>query len=255
MGVGSTNPFRIIGSDSKQYIMKGINESVPTGKALFNELFAANFANLLNLNTPLAKIGELSQELIDKTDLKKYGFKPGPCFLSTYLEGTTLRINRIVARHVSNIDIIPNLILFDSILMNSDRDGNEGNWFFDKKTTELVVIDHTNIFRVAQIWDINTLKQDETLPPLVLDEIKFGENYHTLVQTYKKKYPQVHHPFAPIVRTIRELSDVDLKSCLNNVPVQWGINEEEQKAALEFVRFQIRHIDDIIQELEKDFKF
>lgn len=34
-----------------------------------------------------------------------------------------------------------------------------------------------------------------------------------------------------------------------------GISEDEKDAALDFVCFQIDHIDDIIQELEKDFKF
>lgn len=70
MGVGSTLPFRVTCSDSKQYIMKGINASVPTGKALFNENFAAHFAGLVKLHTPFSTIGELSKELIDKTELK-----------------------------------------------------------------------------------------------------------------------------------------------------------------------------------------
>ena len=255
MGVGSTLPFRVTCSDSKQYIMKGINASVPTGKALFNENFAAHCAGLVKLHTPFSTIGELSKELIDKTELKKYDFESGPCFLSTYLEGTSLRINRVVAKHISNIEIIPDLILFDTILMNSDRDGNEGNWFFTKEDNKLVVIDHTNIFRVAQIWDVNTLTQDKTIPPLVLDEIKYGDNYHTLVQAYKYKYPRVHHPFSPMKRRINSLSIEKLKTCIDNIPIQWGISEDEKDAALDFVCFQIDHIDDIIQELEKDFKF
>lgn len=255
MGVGSTLPFRVVGSDSKQYIMKGINESVPTGKALFNEVFAYNFANLIGLDVPPVRLGELSQDLIDRTELKKYDFRSGPCFLSTYLEGTSLRINRVVAKHISNIEIIPDLILFDTILMNSDRNGNEGNWFFTKKDNKLVVIDHTNIFRVAQIWDVYSLKQDETIPPLVLDEIKNGENYHTLVQAYKNKYPTVHHPFSVMKRKIAGLVDSDLQDCTNNIPIQWGISDDEKHAVIDFIRFQINHIDDIIQELEKYFKF
>ncbi len=36
MKVGSTIPLRVTCSDFKQYILKGINKNVPTGKALFN---------------------------------------------------------------------------------------------------------------------------------------------------------------------------------------------------------------------------
>ena len=56
-------------------------------------------------------------------------------------------------------------------------------------------------------------------------------------------------------RRINSLSIEKLKTCIDNSPIQWGISEDEKDAALDFVCFQIDHIDDIIQELEKDFKF
>ena len=56
-------------------------------------------------------------------------------------------------------------------------------------------------------------------------------------------------------RRINGLPTEKLKTCINDIPVQWGISKDEKDAALDFVCFQIDHIDDIIQELEKDFKF
>ena len=74
-----------------------------------------------------------SVPFIRSVEPKKYGFKSGPCFLSEYLEGTSLRINPVTVKYISNIDIVPKLILFDVILMNTDREGNDGNWFHVKK--------------------------------------------------------------------------------------------------------------------------
>lgn len=82
MKVGSTIPLRVTCSDFKQYILKGINKNVPTGKALFNEVVASRFAKLIGLDTPNTVIGILPESIITSSDiinLKKYGFKSGQC--------------------------------------------------------------------------------------------------------------------------------------------------------------------------------
>ena len=247
MKVGSTIPLRVTCSDFKQYILKGINKNVPTGKALFNEVVASRFAKLIGLDTPNTAIGILPESIITSSDiinLKKYGFKSGPCFLSEYLEGTSLHINPVTVKYISNIDIVPKLILFDVILMNTDREGNDGNWFHVKKGHKLIAIDHTNIFRIAQIWDKNTLEQDEVIPPKIVDEIK-GPTYRLLVQEYEKKLKknqhhlyQHQHLFSGIGRKIETITDDQIQNCFINIPQEWGISDEDSEAAAKFLKCQ-----------------
>lgn len=261
MKVGSTIPLRVTCSDSHQYILKGINNYVETGKALFNEVVGSRFAALIQLDTPQINIGNLSDEVInDSIDLKKYGFKPGPCFLSRYMEGTSLKVSPVTAKYISNIEIVPKLIVFDAVLMNSDRNGNSGNWFNLKQERKLIAIDHSNIFRLAQIWDKNSLQQDEKIPPEIIDEIK-GKDYQTLIDEYKKrkyrKYEhkrQHQHPFSTVGRTIKHLSGIEIENCFADIPPEWSVSKEDQEAAKKFLEFQINHIDDIIHELEQLFK-
>lgn len=264
--VGSTKPLRVTCSDSNQYILKGINKYVETGKVLFNEIVSSRFAKLMGLDTPNAFIGVLSSDVIKKAesalfDFKDCGFASGKCFLSEYIEGTSLKVNSVNAKYISNIDIIPKLIVFDTMLMNSDRNENGGNWYHVKKSQKLIAIDHSNIFRIAQIWDKNSLKQDETNPPKIIESIREGNDYKILIDEYKKRvykkgeHKGLHqHPFSVIERKIKQLPKLDVDNCCAGIPKAWGVSFEDQEAAKEFLRFQIDHIDDIIQELEQLFK-
>lgn len=263
MKVGSTIPLHVTCNDNNQYILKGLNIQVPTGKALFNEIVAARFASLIKLETPKSTIGILPQSVIisSQINLNKYKFKAGPCFLSKYMEGTSLKINPVMVKSIANIEIVPKLILFDTILMNSDRDGNDGNWFILKKNRKLIAIDHSNIFRLAQIWDKVSLEQDETNPPKIISEIGKGSDYRLLIGEYekrlynKKQHPHFHqYPFSSIGRKIESLTINQIKSCFVNIPSEWRITKEDKQAAFEFLKFQIDHINDIIQELDHIFE-
>lgn len=67
MKIGMNNPMRVQCTDSEQYVMKCINRST-NGKALFNELIAARFANIIGVPTPDFTIGTLSQAIINKNE-------------------------------------------------------------------------------------------------------------------------------------------------------------------------------------------
>lgn len=261
MNIGSTRPLLVICSDSKRYILKGINDYTSTGKVLFNEVVGNRFANLINLETPRMAIGELSQTVIANSpipNLKDCNFRGGKCFLSEYKEGTSLPIFPPTLKYISNIEIVPKLILFDAILMNSDRDSNSGNWFRLKHENKLIAIDHSNIFRLAQIWDETSLKHDMQHPPLIIDEIKNGQDYHLLLHEYQKRRQQKNqhanlhnHPFSAVERSIKKLSSRDLEQCFVGIPPEWGVTAEEIGIAKDFLCFQISHVSDIILELEK----
>ena len=256
MKVGMTHPCKVTCfNSSKRYVLKCINEST-NGKALFNELIASRLAQLIKLPTPHIEIGKLPQDVIDKNVfLKEIGAKSGACFLSEFQSGTSLRINDNNVKHIKNIDVVPKLVLFDALLMNSDRNKNDGNWFI-LKDQSLIALDHTNIFRVAQIWDKISLEQDLTIPPHIIDEIANGEYYQKLVSQYKLINSGKHHPFSPASRDFKKiLNNNQLDSCFSDIPSDWKVDLNEITCAHDFVKNQIEHVNDLACELEKTFNF
>lgn len=231
--------------------MKGMNATT-NGKALFNEYVAARFANLIGLPTPNFELGILDNSKIQKNSiLKDNEFKSGNCFLSQYVRGTALKINEKSVKMIQNVQDIPKLVLFDALLLNTDRGPNMGNWFFtsDRK---IIAIDHTNIFRVAQIWDKNSLEQDMQIPPLV-DESLNDEAYIIIMNRYIQEKSDVHHPFEPSVRKISSLTKKQLEGCFKDIPEEWDISNEDRFAAEEFLKFQVKHIRDLSKALEIKF--
>lgn len=250
MNTGMNNPFLVTCSD-EQYVMKARNEST-VGKALFNELVAAKFANLIDLPVPPFKVGNLeNRHVCMHESLKSKGFECGPCFLSKYVKGTALKINRRNVKIIKNFEDVPKLILFDVLLMNTDRGSNCGNWFFTHDE-HLIAIDHTNIFRVAQVWDRYSLQQDEVIPPQV-DEYLNDESYNILMEEWIRRNQGKHHPFDPTVRKIRNLSFNEIDMCFKNIPDEWGVSDSDRNAAESFVLFQQKHIDDLLLELNSRF--
>lgn len=251
--VGMNHPIKVHCSDSEQYIMKCINEST-NGKALFNELIAARFAKILGLPTPEFAIGTLEPSLIDKNDsLSLHKFKPGKCFLSKLVNGTAFGINPVIVKHIKNIEVVPSIILFDAILMNTDRASNRGNWFFTREQN-LIALDHTNIFRIAQIWDAISLHQDEQIPPLIVEQLK-DRSYSILANEYKARNNNIHHPFSPLTRKLSKMDITNITHIFTGIPDEWGISAKDLSAAKSFLTFQLGHIDDLALELECMFKF
>ncbi|MCC4382426.1 hypothetical protein LMB54_01215 [Limosilactobacillus reuteri] len=253
MKIGMNNPMRVQCSDSEQYVMKCINRST-NGKALFNELIAARFANIIGVPTPGFTIGTLDQSIINKNEnLLDYEFKPGKCFLSKFVSGTAFGINPILARQMKNIDVVPNLIFFDAILMNSDRATNRGNWFFTRGSN-LIALDHTNIFKIAQIWDKYSLMQAEKIPPLIIEQLH-DESYSILANEYKNRKNNIHHPFSSLVRKLSKMSSIEVNEIFTKIPTEWDITNDDLNAAKEFLSFQLTHIKDLARELENLFRF
>lgn len=252
MKVGMNIPIKVTCSDSEQYVMKCINDGT-SGKALFNEVVASRFANVIGVQTPSFKIGNLDSKLIQKNDVLKLNkFKAGECFLSKLEVGSAFGINPVISKNISNIEMIPNIILFDALLMNSDRASNRGNWFITREKRELIAIDHTNIFRIAQIWDKNSLEQDKKIPPFIVNELH-DKSYKILINEFFKRTKSKYHPFSPLVRKIKCLTNSDVSKCFDKIPKNWNVSDDDVEAAKDFLLFQVKHIDDLTLELEKLF--
>lgn len=254
MKIGTTQPFLVSCDDSKQYVMKCINNTT-NGKALFNELFSSRLARLLNIQTPNASIAKLPNDIVmANVLLMNNGSQSGKCFVSEMIRGTALGINPISAQRISNDKIFPEIIFFDTLVMNSDRADNKGNWFVEKSTKNLIALDHTNIFRIAQVWDSVSLEQDSQNPPEIIKDLD-DPAYTLLASEYKRRNPGTNHPFSPIKRKLSKLSEDEINSCFSDIPDEWKISVTDLEAAKKFLHFQIAHSDDIVYKLEQKFGF
>ena len=254
MNTGTTQPFLVACDDSKQYVMKSIN-NVTNGKALFNEVVASRLMKILGIPSPNAQIAKISQSVINSNDLLLNNeTKAGKCFISELVQGVSLGINPITVRKISNEDIFPELIFFDALVMNIDRGVNKGNWFIEKHDKKLLAIDHTDIFHTAKLWTNVSLQQDTQNPPEIIDALD-DMSYILLADEFKRRHPDSKHPFSPMKRKLDSLTTADIDSCFVEIPDEWEISPIDINAAKEFIFFQIKHAGDILGQLENKFNF
>lgn len=245
---GTNHPFVVECSDGKRYVMKYRNEQC-NGKALFNELVAARLATKLLLPIPSFNVAKLSENLIASNNaLNGFNSISGYCFVSEMLSGTT-GINPITLNASVNSSDFPGIIAFDQLVMNTDRGRNRGNWFFDSTTKRLMIIDHTNIFRLAQVWDPISILQDMHIPNELISEFD-DLSYQYLVEKMihdKRSFSKINHQ-------IMSLSQNDIQQVLDDIPQDWEISQDEISAIYDFLNFQVNHIDDILRQVQSKFK-
>lgn len=246
--IGRTRPFRVYCNNGLDLtVMKCQNEST-NGKALFNELIGFRLAKALSLPVPSFDIAWLPQKIIDYTsDLCDVKAQAGHCFISEWIRGVTGGLPTYM-KYASNKEDFPGILFFDQLLMNVDRGENRGNWMFEKKTKKIMIFDFEAIFRIAQIWDKNSLKQDMNTPPVLLKELD-ESLYKNLIGQIKTK-----HAFSKIERSVKNLSKDTKKQIFDGIPDDWKISRDDQLAAREFVYFQLDHYQDIINLLSNKFK-
>lgn len=232
MNAGTTSPMLVEDVDHKRYIMKYIHDGWE-GKFLFNELISARMAEYLELPIPAFEIGDLSRSLISNNDvLSSLNAKSGSVFLSEYRKGITIQNDKILA-HAKNKKKYGNIIFFDQLLNNVDRGENEGNWFFDQKTHNLMIFDHTHVFRIGQLWDQISLQQDQNLPMNIRPE--FSESLYLNILNNISE----NTPFYGITRKLARLNDIGIEQMLQNIPAEWEILPEDMSAMEQFLKFQV----------------
>lgn len=247
---GYTHPFDVECSDGKRYVLKCLSDRSDdgdevNGKALFNEVVAARYAKALGLPIPDWNIIELPKSIVTYSEeMSALKVHAGPAFGSLRQTGST-GIDPVILRKVSNPNDIANIILFDQLILNVDRGNNQGNLFYEKKSKRVMIIDHTNIFRLAQIWDETELKKCETEPPTLSDDIR--EKYYK----YLAHFVHGPKPFKKIQHSLKLLTKNDFNYFVSDIPNEWNISKEDKEAASHFLYYQARHVDEIIKLLHE----
>lgn len=163
----------------------------------------------------------------------------GPCFASEYHKGIP-NINPIQLKNASNIDDLPGIILFDQLLLNDDRGTNPGNLIFDFKSKKILIIDHSNTFKNASVWQAEELLSYRKLPPTTID-IE-GKNY-----LYMGRYINGNSPFSKIINKIESITSDNIRGLFRNIPLQWNTKENEIQACELFITFQLQHYSEILE--------
>lgn len=250
---GYTSPFKVKCDDGKQYVLKYIcdisnevdNDEI-NGKILFNELISARIAKKLGLKIPNFKIVYLSKEVINNdNELKKYAPKDGLCFASEFIDNSFAGISTPLLKIAKNNDMLPEIIVFDQLIMNIDRSQRVSNILFNPKDKCFYIIDNTESFDLGGIWEISDLEQRmNNIPPtLVNNEALHGTCYSYLGYFVKNK--------ASFDNIIDKIHNIDLNDIMIDIPIDWNIKEEEKKFIIEFLKSRIKQIDDILLELQK----
>lgn len=238
MKVGTTQPVRVETEAHKQYVMKYIHDEYD-GKFLFNELVAGRLAKLIGLPIPDFEVGQLTTSLIEETtELKEVGAIRGSVFLSEYRKGITLTNAKMLERVQNNSDF-GGIVFFDQLVNNSDRGENTGNWFVDRDTKKLMMLDHTHVFRIGQLWNAISLKQDAVIPHPLLPEFS-GSLYRLLLD-----HISVSSPFYSVSARWKHLTRQDVVGVLNGIPEDWNITDDELSAMRGFLIFQHEHANDL----------
>ncbi|WP_220751642.1 HipA family kinase [Apilactobacillus xinyiensis] len=243
---GYTHPFivKCDNSDntSELFVLKAINKDI-CGKALFNELVCGRLAEQLGMSIPRFQIVNLTNDIILNTpEMQQLDFIAGPCFASLYRKGRGM--SQTYVKISKNKNRLPEIILFDQIILNIDRCKRTDNILFDSKTKSFFLIDHTEAFDIAQIWNIEELKHRmNKTPPYLTSELK-GECYDNISCLVKGM-----NDFRRFKEAAKKINYNDL---IKNIPDEWGVSKEEQEFILIFLKSRFNQIDDIIKELREN---
>lgn len=244
MGHGRTCPFLVSCSDTIDYVIKFNNKYTCTSKHEFNELIAYRLAKLLDLTIPNSQIVYLSKNMINQNaELKEVGAVAGPCFASEYHKIGSTMITPVLLKKAINLSEIPSMFLFDEIILNDDRWSNMGNLFFDLKTNEIMLIDHSDIFKNGQVWTDYELKSYQKIPPTTVS--LDGKLYNLM-----KDYVQGSKPFDSIEKKIKGVTLQQINNIFTNIPSSWKITKNEIIESKNFVYFQLKHYSKILEKMQ-----
>lgn len=241
--LGSTDPF-IANTQNQTFVCK-LCEDHLGNLHLVNEYVCYHLAKLLGLPLPSASLIRFSDELISSNqDLSNRKIKSNLAFGSELVKKVQTNINPILLESCKNTNIIPNLILFDQLILNNDRATNDGNLLFDLKTKELIVIDHTHVFIDGTIWNEITLEQNKN--QLLVDN--FQMKYYKMLN----RYIYGNNPFNDILKRISQVRKEDIKLIIDSIPQEWAFSPAHSAALTSFLLHRLSLVPNILKEISSE---
>lgn len=241
MGNGITEPKLAITDDNTPVVVKTYNG--PEGLlVLFNEYLCYRLAILIDIPMPKSGICLLDEDTTVYNGCitpNHYGYG----FYSTYLNKSVTLIDTIISR-IKNKEIFKQILLFDHIIFNTDR--NPGNLLvqYYKNNINLQVIDHSHVFVNQAIWDANCLmramQEKDYLSTRVLDEnrILYGMFFRNM-SIHKEDFDELKLFFCS------KITEKVLRGIISDIPPEWSPSSRDIDALIEYLLYRIDHIEDI----------
>lgn len=251
---GVTRPYTITCDDGNPYITKFMQN--PEGcRVLANEYVCAKIAQFLEL--PLASPTLIN---VDSSFLEIHGeeiaahieteelISEGIHFGTKKIKKAFQILNSKMIEKATNIEVIPEIILFDQLICNIDRDRNGGNLLFDQSEMKIVVIDHSHVFEIGSLWDAHQLR------------LRIGGRFEPFAANgyvFRKLVPYVrgNNPFHSIIAKMSRMTDNHLWHIINTIPLQWGISDAEKYALHEYLCDRLHRIEEALPVIKPNLPF
>jgi hypothetical protein len=240
---GCTKPFYILCDDGFHYAVK-FKENPETSRVLINEYVCGSIAESLDLPMAEAKLIE-----IDDSFVKDYGkeialhtgeaISAGLHFGTKKIKKTFQIFNSKMLESAVNIECVPEIILFDQLICNRDRDSNGGNLLYDATDHKITLIDHTHAFDLGPLWNTTELRRRINIPFSSMDMT--GYVYKKLVV-----YVRGNNPFSTILDKIEGLTDEELWHTIDKIPAEWNASEEEKSVLMEYIQDRRNRIKEVL---------
>jgi len=248
---GCTKPY-YISCDEDIYAVK-FKENPQGLRVLINEYICAEIAAIIELPLPSPALIRVSEDFVrdNKQELSIHlgvEITPGIHFGTKKVKKAYPITDPDMLKFAKNINIIPDIILFDQLVCNRDRDSNGGNLLFDPIKKEIVVIDHTHVFDLGSIWTSTDLDQ------------RIGQQFTAFDSSgyvYRKLVPFVrgNNPFHASLDRMARLKASDLWNIINGIPIEWEVTIQEKNSLNKYIWDRLTRIKECLPVLKPEFPF
>ena len=239
---GCTEPFLAILNTGEEKIHAVIKtkDNIQGILTLINELISYKLANAVGILMPDSGVATIdSQTIIEENVLTDDDF--GSCFYSKYIERASI-LNENIMDYISNKEAYEEIILFDHLTYNKDR--NKGNLLIStgKGAKLLYAIDHTHVFKNATIWDSICFRQgisdNDYLDVNILEANGYGLFFRN--KTFcKNSLLKIAEKFKMVI-TKQLLDDI-----INRIPRDWKISNNDLEALKNYLLYRVEHMNEM----------
>ena len=247
---GCTEPFLAILNTGEEKIHAVIKtkDNIQGILTLINELVCYKLANAIGILMPDSGVATIDdQTIVEENMLTDDGY--GSCFYSKYIERASI-LNENIMDFISNKEAYEEIILFDHLTYNKDR--NKGNLLIStgKGAKLLYVIDHSHVFKNATIWDSICFRQgisdNDYLDVDILEANGYGLFFRNKT-IIKDSLLKIAEKFKHVI-TKQLLDDI-----INSIPSDWKIPNKNLEALKIYLLYRVEHMNEMC-EIIADYK-
>lgn len=242
IGNGCTKPLRGI-IDGQECIIKTFNNE-QSNRTLVNEYVGYEIAKKLDLNIPNSGICIIDENTEINKDKVPYWSDDflGLGFYSVRINKISTIISPIIIKSmVSNINMIIDIVLFDHLICNKDR--NKGNILLQQNNTDalLYIIDHSHIFNLGTLWDEYQLQRLINEDDYTSNEVLSDNSYMYGIFRQAYKFTK-ENLYACADKFKKVLNREFLEHTINSIPDVWSVSANEKNALLNYICYRLNNL-------------